>query len=191
MYVDAPLSPSRSGGYCNYWTSTWSRSKGWMSGRGRSKNLHILKFLFYSVAYPQSLYRIPHPNFSIPDPGSKVSRIRIEEFKYFWPKKLFLRSRKNDLGCSSRILIPDPDFFPSRIRILDPDFFPSRTHGSKRHRIPDLHPQHCFSICTLHSSDRTKMYRYVLILLKIPITFFWQAPRFLIRFLSEDALLRK
>ncbi len=37
-------------------------------------------------------------------------------------------SRKNDLGCSSRIRI-----FPR-----------SRIQGSKKHRIPDLDPQHCF-----------------------------------------------
>ncbi len=141
-------------------------------GSGALKNLHILKCLFYGVAYPECLYRfpdpnfsIPDPNFSIPDPGSKISRIRIKEFRFFWPKKLFLSSRKNYLGCSSRILIPDPDFFLSRIRILDPDFFPFRIHGSKKHRIPDLHTQHCFSIFTIHSSDRSKM--FVLILLKI------------------------
>jgi hypothetical protein len=52
----------------------------------------------------------------IPDPGSEFfpSRIRIKEFKYLNPKKLFLRSRKYDPGSSSRILIfdlpriPDP-----------------------------------------------------------------------------------
>jgi hypothetical protein len=52
---------------------------------------------------------IQHPNFSIPDPGSAS--------KYFEPKKLFLSSRKNDLGCSNRIPDPDLDMFP----IPDPD----------------------------------------------------------------------
>jgi hypothetical protein len=41
----------------------------------------------------------------IPDPGS---RIRIKEFKYFNPQILFINTRKYDLGCSSRIRIPDP-----------------------------------------------------------------------------------
>ncbi len=52
-------------------------------------------------------------------PGSELfpSRIRIEEFKYFKPKKLYLSSREYDLGCSSRI------------RILI--FYPSRISGSK------------------------------------------------------------
>ncbi len=60
----------------------------------------------FRVADPGCLYRIPDPNFSIPDPGLKRSRIRIKEFKNFQHEKLFLSSRKNDLGCSSRI--PDP-----------------------------------------------------------------------------------
>jgi len=59
----------------------------------------------------------------LPDPGSEFlpsrnqifsitgSRIRIQEFKYFNPKKWFLSSQKYDPGCSSRILI----FYPSRI----------------------------------------------------------------------------
>ncbi len=49
-------------------------------------------------------------------PGSEFFpsgfRIRIKEFAYFKPTKLFLSSRKHDPGCSSRILIflpiPDP-----------------------------------------------------------------------------------
>jgi hypothetical protein len=49
------------------------------------------------------------------------SRIRIKEFKYFYPKKWFLSSRKYYPGCSSRI------------RILT--FYPSRIQGSKMHRI--------------------------------------------------------
>ncbi len=58
-------------------------------------------------------------------PGSRIrifpSRIRIKEFKYFNPKKLFLSSRKYDPCCSSRI------------QILI--FYPSRIPESKRHRI--------------------------------------------------------
>ncbi len=64
----------------------------------------------------------------IPNPGSEFSpsrirdthffhlgsRICIKEFKYFNPKKWFLSSRKYDPGCSSRIRIPDTDFYPSR-----------------------------------------------------------------------------
>jgi len=64
----------------------------------------------------------------IKDPGSGSAS---KEFKYFYPKKLFLSCRKYDLGCSSQIPDPDPDFF--QYRIPDP--------GVKKHRIPD--PQHC------------------------------------------------
>jgi hypothetical protein len=49
---------------------------------------------------------IPDPTFSIPDPGSAS-----KNYKYFTPKR-FLSSRKYDLGCSSRIPDPDPDFLP-------------------------------------------------------------------------------
>ncbi len=93
-----------------------------------------------SVTDPRCLSRIPHPNFSIPDPASEFfhsgSRIRI----FFIPDpgsasknlsiltlKIFLSSRKYDPGCSSRI------------RILI--FYPSRMQGSKRHWIPDPDPQ--------------------------------------------------
>ncbi len=77
----------------------------------------------------------------IPDPGSEFfpsririfpptgSRIRIKEFKYF--NQLFQSSRgKDDLGCSSRILILI--FYPSRIQGSKRPWI----QGSKRHRIP-------------------------------------------------------
>ncbi len=98
------------------------------------------------------LSQIPDPSsrtYKIPDPGSQDLgsriQIRIKEFKYL-PKKLFLSSRKNDLGCSSRI--PDLDFFPSRrigiffhpgsrIWIFFNPGSGSRIMGSKKHRIPD------------------------------------------------------
>jgi hypothetical protein len=53
--------------------------------------------------YPGPRIRI----FSLPDSGSEFFpiRIRIKEFRYFIPKKLFLSSRKYDSGCSSRIRI--------------------------------------------------------------------------------------
>ncbi len=51
----------------------------------------------------------------IPAQGQKDSRIRnrirIREFKYFNPKKLFLSSRKYDPGCSSLIRVSDKIFF--------------------------------------------------------------------------------
>jgi hypothetical protein len=54
--------------------------------------------------YPRSdFFSIPNPNFFHP-----VSRIFIKEFKNLTPKKLFLRSRKYDPGCSFQIRIPDP-----------------------------------------------------------------------------------
>ncbi len=72
-----------------------------------------LKLLFIgSVADPECLSRIPDPTFFhprswIPDPNClhSGSRIRIKEFKYFYPKKWFLSFRKYDPGC----------FYPSRI----------------------------------------------------------------------------
>jgi hypothetical protein len=67
--------------------------------------------------YPGSDFfpsRIPDPNCLHPG-----SRILIKELKYFNPqkskKKWFLRSKKYDPGCSSRIPDPDADFLPSRI----------------------------------------------------------------------------
>jgi hypothetical protein len=68
--------------------------------------------------------KIPDPNFffSIPDPGSASKNLSI------LTPKIFLSSRKYDSGCLSRI------------RILN--FYPSRIQGSKRHRIPNLDPQH-------------------------------------------------
>jgi hypothetical protein len=63
--------------------------------------------------YPGSRIRL----FSIPDPNClhPGTRILINEIKYFNPnktKKLFLSSKKYDLGCSSRISDPDADFLP-------------------------------------------------------------------------------
>jgi hypothetical protein len=60
--------------------------------------------------------RIADPNFFHPG-----SRMCIKEFKYFNPKKWFLRSRKYDPGYSSRIWIPD----------TDPDFLPIPDPGSR------------------------------------------------------------
>ncbi len=62
------------------------------------------------VADPGCLSRIPDPKKFYP--GSRI-RIRIKEFKYFYPKKFFLSSRKYHSGCSSRIQILI--FYPSRI----------------------------------------------------------------------------
>jgi len=80
-----------------------------------------------STSYPVLRIRDVYPGARIPDrtffhPGSELSpsRIRIKEFKYFNPKKWFL---------NSGLFIPDPG---------------SRIQGSKRHRIRDHDPQHCF-----------------------------------------------
>ncbi len=71
------------------------------------------------IVYPES--RIPIFPSRILDPHSfhPGSRIRIKEFKYFNSKKLFLSTWKYDLGCSSRIWIPDPD--PEFLPIPDPE----------------------------------------------------------------------
>jgi hypothetical protein len=74
--------------------------------------------------------------FSIPDPGSKISRIRIC-IKQFQPEKLLLLSSwKNDLGCSYRIRI---FFHPG-----------SRIQRSIKHRTLDPDPLHCFYLEFFH-----------------------------------------
>jgi hypothetical protein len=88
------------------------------------------------VADPGCLSRIPDPTFfhpgsrirtfSIPDPGSSSKNLSILTPKK--PKKLFLSSKKYDLGCSSRIPDPDADFLP----IPDPG---SRGQKGTRSRI--------------------------------------------------------
>jgi hypothetical protein len=83
--------------------------------------LSLYKEMHLVVEYARQTYH----RYIVADPGYFIYRnffpswICITEFKYFNPKKLFLNSRKYDLGCSSRI----------RIRI----FYPSRIPGSKRH----------------------------------------------------------
>jgi hypothetical protein len=85
---------------------------------------------------PDPGFEFFHPGSQIPDPVSKkipdpgIKKILDTEsasknISIFNPKKLFLSSRENDLGCSSRI----PD--------LDPG---SRGQKGTRSRIPD--PQH-------------------------------------------------
>jgi hypothetical protein len=58
-----------------------------------------------SVADEGCLYRIRIFSSRIRIFFRPGSRIRIKEFKYFKPKKLFLRCRKYVPGCSSRIRI--------------------------------------------------------------------------------------
>jgi hypothetical protein len=60
----------------------------------------------------------PRSEFFHPGSGSASNILCL-----FNPKKLFLSSRINDLGCSFRIPDPDPDFFQfgSRIRICNTD----------------------------------------------------------------------
>jgi hypothetical protein len=79
-----------------------------------------------SVLDQGCLCRIPDLNFSsriqvkkdpVPDPYQRIL--------VFLTQKLFLSSRKNDLGCSLRI--PDPEFFS----IPDPD------PGFKGKKAPD------------------------------------------------------
>jgi hypothetical protein len=83
-------------------------------------------------------------------PGSRVKK--IPEFNYLYFKKLFLSSRKNDLGCSSRI--PVLDFFPSRIPNVD--FFLSRIPdsdpGSRGQKKLEKAPDPGFGSATLLSS---------------------------------------
>ncbi len=73
--------------------------------------------------------------FSIPDPGSKRHRIRNKEFKNFLLTKSKLSSCKYKIWCLFRI--PDPKS----------GFCPSWSQGSKKHRTPDLDPQHWTQVC--------------------------------------------
>jgi hypothetical protein len=70
------------------------------------------------LPYPGSNFFHPGSNFFHPGFEFFPSRINIKEFKYGNPKNCFSSSRKYDLGCSSRVWNPDPEFFP----ITDPGF---------------------------------------------------------------------
>jgi hypothetical protein len=87
----------------------------WALSRRRYANISVLQF---RDVYPGSEFL--HPASLIQSQkylgsGSSSKSLKILALK------LFLRSRKNGLGCSSRI--------------SDPDFLPSRIQGSKKHRI--------------------------------------------------------
>jgi hypothetical protein len=64
-------------------------------------------------------FSILDPGYWIPDPGSRRFGIPetdpLQRIKELLTLKLFLSSRKNNLGHSSRSRILDPDFFPSQI----------------------------------------------------------------------------
>jgi hypothetical protein len=75
---------------------------------------------------------IPDPNFFHRGSQFFPFLIHIKEFRHFSPKKLFLSTRKYDLGCLSEIRIPDPN--PEFLSIPDP--------GVKK--APD--PQHCENV---------------------------------------------
>ncbi len=96
--------------------------EGWLAG-SQCLPHSLFSLLSHFPQTPQSSVADPnffHPGFeffpfririfSIPDPYQRI--------EVFWTKKLLLCSRKNDLGCSSQIRIPDPDpGSGSRIRI--------------------------------------------------------------------------
>jgi hypothetical protein len=77
--------------------------------------------------------------FSITEPYFFLSRIRIKEFEYFKPKKLFLSSRKYDTGCSSRIRI----LIFYNPRIPDPGVKKAPDHGSRIRNTASLSPKNC------------------------------------------------
>jgi hypothetical protein len=91
----------------------------------------ILLLLVISVADSGCLFRIPAPNFSIPDPGSKSFRFPDPH------ENLSILTQQIALGNMIQDVhprIPDP------IRILI--FYHPGSRGQKRYRIPD--PQHCW-----------------------------------------------
>jgi hypothetical protein len=63
--------------------------------------------------------RIPDPNFSNPDPGSRVKKIpdpgSASKNLNFLTQKTVSKLEKNELGCSSQIPDKDPDFLLFRI----------------------------------------------------------------------------
>jgi hypothetical protein len=73
------------------------------------------------------------------------SRIRIKEFEYFNPKKLFLSSRKYDPGYSSRIRIPIFLPIPDPMAKKAPDpASGSATNVADPNPDPDLLDPHVF-----------------------------------------------
>ncbi len=80
---------------------------------------------------------------SLPDPGSASKNQSI------LTQKLFLSSRKYDLGCSFRI------------RILIFTHPGSRIQGSKRHRIPDPDPQHWLADVLTLSIVSSKIKKFI------------------------------
>ncbi len=115
--------------------NTWSRCWFWSSYSNDCKS-GSQTIVSASVADSGCLYRVLDPYFSIPDPGLRAKkildlgfriRIRIKEF-IFLTQKLFLCSRKNDLGCSS----------------WNPDLNPGSR--GKKHWIPGPDPQHWFQL---------------------------------------------
>jgi hypothetical protein len=82
-------------------------------GSGSSSHLNANQYGSGSKtqkSHPESQCCGSDPNFSIPDPGSASKNLRISTSKQW-----FLRSRKYDLGCSSRIRILT--FYQSRIPV--------------------------------------------------------------------------
>jgi hypothetical protein len=78
--------------------------------------MSFLKKNSSEVPYPLLRIRDIYPGSEFFHPGSRVKK-KIPD-PVFFTKKLFLSSRKNDLGCSPRIRIPRSgfsDFFSSRI----------------------------------------------------------------------------
>jgi hypothetical protein len=101
-----------------------------MSGKVKKLNQREIKGL--NVAKPVLRIRDVYLGSEFLHPGSRGKKIPDPEYesKNSSIFSLFLSSRNNDLGCSSRIWI----FFPSQIP--DP--------GAKKHLIPD--PQHCHKV---------------------------------------------
>jgi hypothetical protein len=100
--------------------SSWARYRTTGTAESSLSECLFLGHVGCCVPDPGGLSRIRV--FSIPDSGSEFFPSRIRFKKYFNTKKWFLKSRKYDPGCPSRILIPDPD----------PDFLPIPYLGVKK-----------------------------------------------------------
>ncbi len=130
--------------------------------------------------YPGSRIRI----FSIPDSVSKRFRTPDpdphQKIYLFLGQKIVSTVRKYDLGCSSRIRIPDLIliFYPSRI----PD------QGSKRHRSQDPDSQHCSCISLSMSVTPVYVTTVVTMLCEYDLLFFHLDPAFRIIPVSDTCL---
>jgi hypothetical protein len=112
-----------------------------------------------------------YPRSRIKGQKDSGSRIRIKEFKYFLPKKLFLSFRKYDPGCSSQIRIlivyPSQIQVSKRPRITDPEVKKAPESGSRSPTLLTRIYCHCemkrrhSSFCKIPPCRKPKIISYL------------------------------